>query len=358
MQRHEQFPPLNNSTYLNTPTSGLLSKDVLTWRRKHDEDFFQRGYFFRANFEAFLYGVKETLANFFQADASNTFLVPNFSFGFNTLLEGLSKNERFLLLQEDYPSVNYPVESRGFSCTHIAVSEHLEEDILAKIETFKPTVFAFSLVQYISGIAIDLAFIRQLKETYPDLLLIADGTQFCGTQQFDFGASGLDVLASSGYKWMMSGYGSGFIFLKTSLLERLYTAEQKHPKPTEPFLKGKGLFSLYFEPGHQDTLIYGTLQQAVLAFEREGMQNVAQHIRLLAERAKIAFAERGLLSSTVVKRKTHSSIFNLALDAATFQRLQDANIVCVHRGKGVRVGFHFFNTTADLEKVLAIIDAL
>ncbi|QNL50935.1 aminotransferase class V-fold PLP-dependent enzyme [Olivibacter sp. SDN3] len=356
MQLHEQYPPLNNSTYLNTPTSGLLSKDILTWRRQHDEDFFRRGYFFRDNFDGFLYGVKETLANFFQADASNTFLIPNFSFGFNTLLEGLSKEERFLLLQEDYPSVNYPVESRGFTCTHVAVSEHLEQDILAQIETFKPTVFAFSLVQYISGIAIDLTFIKQLKETYPELLLIADGTQFCGTRKFDFSASGLDVLAGSGYKWMMAGYGSGFIFLKAALLERLYTQAQKHPKPMAPFLKDKGLLTLLFEPGHQDTLIYGTLQQAVLAFERIGMRDIEQHISSLAEQAKIAFTERGLLTNAVIKRETHSSIFNLSIDETTYQRLQQANIVCVRRGRGVRIGFHFFNTTEDLAKALAAID--
>jgi len=356
MHIQEQFPSLHNSIYVNTPTSCLLAKDVLDWRREHDTAFFEQGFAFRESFEPFLKSVKQSLADFFHADVDNTYLIPNFSFGFNTFLEGLSSSERFLLLQEDYPSVNYAIESRGFPRDYVAVTEHLEENILAKIKQFQPTVFAFSLVQYISGIKIDFAFIKRLKQLHPEILLIADGTQYCGTASFNFQSSGLDLLAASGYKWMMAGYGNGFLFIKESIKKKLYPSAHAFSKPTEPFLKEKELLSLYFEPGHQDTLTFGTLQQALLLLERTGINTIETNIRILSAKAKTAFATRGLLADKVVKRDQHSSIFNLSIDEHTYNHLQEAGIICVRRGTGVRVGFHFFNTDDDLNQILEVLD--
>lgn len=351
-----QFPLLAKTTYVNTPGSGILSKDILEWRRQHDENYFNAGSAFRINQESFHQGVKQSLAGFFNANVQYTFLVPNFSFGMNTFLAGLSRSERFLLLQEDYPSVNYAVESRGFTTDYLQIDEQLEENIIAKIERFKPTVFAFSLVQYISGIKLDLDFIKQLKKQYPAILFIADGTQFCGTESFDFEASGLDFLGSSGYKWMLSGYGNGFVFLKEGVLSRLYADIPKHAMPTEPFLKGRGVLSLYFEPGHLDTLVFGTLQQSILSFQRLGMNNIENLIKKLSKKAKEAFAERDLLAPSVVERTDHSSIYNLKLNGNTYEKLSTEGVICLPRGGGIRVGFHLYNTEEDLEKILSVID--
>ncbi|GAA4803347.1 aminotransferase class V-fold PLP-dependent enzyme [Olivibacter ginsenosidimutans] len=355
MQIQDQFPALKNSTYLNTATSCLLAKDILHWRRQHDEAFLQQGYAFRGHFEEFLVDVKRTVANFFHADAQNTFLLPNFSFGFNTFLQGLASAERILLLQEDYPSVNYPIERLAFPYAYVSVSASMEDDILRKIETFKPTVFAFSLVQYISGIKIDFKFLKHLKEKYPDMLLLADGTQYCGTEVFDFKASGLDLLASSGYKWMMAGYGSGFLLLQEQAKARLHHVHSTNT-PSASFLREKDPFSLYFEPGHQDTLVFGTLKQAILLLQKTGIQTITDINHRLSIAAKIAFTERGLLTEAVVKRKQHATIFNLDLSETCYQQLQEQQIICVRRGSGVRVGFHFFNTEADLATLLQVID--
>src|SRR3546814_481911 len=136
-------------------------------------------------------------------------LVPNFSFAFNTLLEGLAPSHRFLLMEEEYPSIHYPVMGKGFPCHFVAPHGALEERILDAIKKFKPTVFVFSVVHYITGVKIDLNFVRQLKVDFPDLILIADGTQYCGTEAFNFEDSGIDVFAASAYKWMLAGYGNG-----------------------------------------------------------------------------------------------------------------------------------------------------
>lgn len=356
MEIAAQFPVLENYTYLNTASSGILSKSIQQWRRSHDEDFMKRGSEFRTQQADFLQDVRQHVARFFRGSVENTFLVQNFSLAFNTFLDGLSHDHRFLLIKSDYPSVNYPVESRGFSCEYADLNEELEQNILAKIKVFKPSILAISLVQYIGGIKIDLNFIKRLKTEYPNMLIVADGTQFCGTENFNFQESGLDVLISSGYKWMLSGYGNGFVLIKEDACKELYKNRLNHSLPSEPFLKDRGLLSLCFEPGHLDTLNFGTLKQSILLLEEFGMEAIEKKLQEIGQIAKKAFMDRGLLSRSVIERTLHSTIFNITANAELIKRIKDANILALPRGEGLRVSFHFYNNEKDLAFLLKAID--
>ena len=55
----------------------------------------------------------------------------------------------------------------------------------------------------------------------------------------------------------------------------------------------------------------------------------------------------------VLKRPNHSSIFNIKGGKLLFKFLQNKDIRCVIRGKGVRVSFHFYNTDEDLKKLIS-----
>lgn len=356
MNFKDQFPILANYTYLDTASSGILSRSIIDWRRSHDEDFMQNGSRFRFSQGKLLQEARESVARFFHTKAENTYLIPNFSIGFNTFLDGLSTDHRFLLINSDYPSINYPVQSRGFSCEYAEPNEFFEQNILSKIESFKPSILVFSLVQYTSGIKIDLDFLKTIKREYPHILIVADGTQFCGTEDFNFETSGLDVLIASGYKWMLSGYGNGFILLKDTVCDQLYQSRRSSLLPTEPFLQDKNILSLCFEPGHLDTLNFGTLKQSISFFEEIGFDLIQKRIQSISKLAKVAFTERGLLSKEVMLRSNHSSIFNIKANEALAKRLTDAKIAVTPRGKGLRLAFHFYNDEEDLQHLLEVLD--
>ncbi len=351
-----QFPVLANYTYLNTANSGILSRDIAAWRNRHDQDYLSTGSFFRLKKDAFLQNGRNTIASFFNGSVAHTYLVPNFSHGFNVVLEGLGVPKRFLLLKEDYPSVNYPVESRGHQCQYVAVNEQLEQNILEAIKLFEPEVLALSLVQYTNGMKVDLEFIKQLKTDYPEILIIADGTQFCGTASFDFANSGIDVMIASGYKWLLAGYGNDFVLLTESAAGKLYTNEKKAALPIEGFLKDRDTLSLYFEPGHLDTLNFGTLFNAITYLQHLGIYVIESRIKTLSAKAREAFIARNLLTDAVVNRKGHSSIYNLMLPSTMAKELTDNGIIVTSRGAGIRVSFHFYNSETDLEKLLQVID--
>ncbi|WP_461533066.1 aminotransferase class V-fold PLP-dependent enzyme [Sinomicrobium sp.] len=353
------FPILRDYTYLNTPASGILAKPILEWRRQHDEAFAQGGSLFREEYEALSQLTKMDMARFFNARSTQTVLLPNFSFGFNTLLGDLADTHHYLLLKDDYPSINYTVERQGLKRTYATVDEHLESRIEEAVAKHHPTVFAFSIVQYLSGIKIDLAFLKSLKRQYPGLLIVADGTQYCGTEPFDFENSGIDILIASGYKWMLAGYGNGFMLVKDEAKVFLYPPEKQQnvPKPQLQHLLGKDALSFSFEPGHQDTLAMGTLREAIRMFGEMDFAAETERLRKLVERAKQEFTARGLLTDAVVNRKlSHGTFFNLKGDDTLFDTLQTQRILCARRGPGIRVGFHIFNNEEDLASLLSAID--
>lgn len=349
------FPILKKYTYLNTAYSGLLSVDIAKWRAIHDADFVSDVSNFKIKYASLPDTLRSNVSGIFGSKKENTFLVNNFSLGFDILLNGLDRKHRFLLLKEDYPSIRDPVTSMGFDFRDVAIDENIEENIMNAIEDFKPTVFAFSMVQYISGFKMDSTFLKKIKATYPDLLLVADGTQFTGTKVFNFLSSGLDSLVGSGYKWLMGGYGNGYVFLSDQIKDELYQDRKKAPGFATSHIK-ENYLSLCFEPGHLDTLSFGSLHQGLNYLQNLGMDFIEKTNQQLCQTAREAFYSRGLIPAWMFTRKEQSTIINLPLDTKTIDKLNASGILSSKRGNGLRISFHFYNTTEDLNRFLEVLD--
>ena len=351
------YPAAASMTYLNTASCGLLSKPLVEWRKAHDQKLLQDGSLYRDLHKAHIKEIRESVARFFTARTDEVALVPNFSFGINVILDAMSKGKKVLLLNSDYPSVNWPFEHRDFDVSYAEIDENLEDNILEAISKYQPDVLALSLVQYISGLKIDLSFVKRLKQQQPSLFIIADGTQFLGTERFSFLDSGIDVLGASCYKWMLSGYGNALFMVRKEAQKLLHSSTIGFNSADAQFSKRDALeFVGHMEPGHQDTLNYGSLGESILFFESLGVSAIENHLADLCGKAFQAFKKRGLLLAMVANRPNHSTIFNLKGDMSLFQKLQENGIVCSLRGKGIRVSFHIYNSEEDLIQLLKILD--
>lgn len=351
----KQFPLLDQYTYLDTAASGLLSDDVLEFRQEHDLDFLIGGSLFREKRDSLFLKVRKAVGSLFGCEANRVALVPNFSYGFNLLMEGIEPSKKVLLLQNDYPSVNWAVESRGFKTCYAEIDENLEQNIAEAVADEKPDIFAFSLVQYINGVKIDTNFLLKLKQENPGLLLFADGTQYCGTEKFDFEASALDVLGASAYKWMNAGYGNAFFLFKEHMEEMVEPQELKLKELQGKNKPHQGSFIGKFEPGHLDTLNFGSLKTAIDLINKFGMEEIETRVKDLSATVKKELTALDLLEPAVVDRNLHSSIFNIKGDEKLFQKLRSNKVICSRRGDGIRLSFHYFNTHEDIDKLLKVL---
>lgn len=354
--QRNKFPVLRTGIYVNTATSGILSEDVLEWRQEHDLDFLLGGSAAKSQTYHILKETREALGKFFNLDSDNVALVPGFSQGLNLLLEGLSKTEKVVLLEGDYPSLNWPFENRGFPITYVTIGEQLEERIYNRIKEDNCTVFACSLVQWLNGLKIDFDFLKRLKKDFPELMIIADGTQFCGTEYFDFTASGIDILGASGYKWMLAGYGNGFLLTRPEIHQRFTLKSMGYGSGRNAkHLNGKRTFCKHLEPGHLDSLSFGTLRFSLQFLTDIGMDAVGEQNDLLSKMAKTAFTELNLLDNFITLRGGHSTIFNIKGNDRLFKKLEQENVVCAQRGDGIRISFHFYNVVEELTEIIKIV---
>lgn len=351
----KEFPVLSQNTYLNTASSGLLYDTLLDYRQEHDLDFLIGGSMFRDHQEKFLNSVRKSIADFCGGTSKNTVLTPNFSIGFNTILNGLAKNKKILLLDEDYPSINFSVKSKGFEVCYAEVNASLEENISEAITKYSPDIFAFSLVQYTSGITIDLDFLKNLKIKHPNLLIIADGTQFCGTKAFNFKQSGIDILGCSGYKWLLGGYGNGFLLFKEDILKQVTpnsyvkTSIDSSYDPSYTNIKSR------YECGHLDTFNFGSLQHSIQFLSKIGLPKIEGKIKGLSIYAKKCFTNLGLLDKNTMQRNDYSPIFNITGDQKLHNTLKEKNIITSLKGNGIRISLHFYNNEEDINKLVEIL---
>ena len=350
------FPVLRNNTYLNTAGTGLLSEDLLEWRQEHDLDFLIGGSQAKANAHILLKETRETIAKFFNFSSDNVALIPSFSQGLNLLLEGLGSNEKVLLLQDDYPSLNWPFEGRDFKIDHLIIGPDLEQRIYEEIKSNHHTVFACSTVQWLNGLKIDFEFIKRLKHDFPEIIIIIDGTQYCGTEYFDFGGSGVDIMGASGYKWLLSGYGNAFLMVKPEVQHRFNLRSSGFGSGRNAkYQKDGRTFCKRLEPGHLDSLCFGSLQFSMKFLMRLGLETIGKHNEGLRNLFRTTAMEYQILEPYLAERKHHGTIFNIPGDEKLFQKLAARSIVCAQRGGGVRVSFHFYNTISNVNDVLTVV---
>jgi len=352
----KHFPVVNHCVYANTAAIGLLSDELLEWRQEHDLDFLIGGADMKLESFNLISDAKQTVGEFFGCQRDDVALVPNFSLGLNLILEGLDASHKILLLETDYPSVNWPFESRGYAISYAKIDQHLEANIEVQLKTNACTVLALSLVQWDTGIMIDLDFLKRIKAAYPELLIIADGTQFCGAFDFDFDSSGIDVLGASAYKWLLAGTGNGFMLFSKDA-QTILQPKASGFNSVNGNLEAKRVFRFtkHLEPGHLDSLSFGSLDFSLKMLMKLGLKNIEKHNRSLIKKALQCFGELGLLRENVLQRKDHSTIFNLKGDDALFQHLVTNNVSCTQRGGGIRISFHIYNDEKDIDKIVDIL---
>lgn len=356
LKYRKSYPVLNHTIYANTAAFGLLGEELLEWRQNHDLDYLIGGSAMKIESLGLISEARVMVGEFFNCNKDLVALVPNFSLGLNMLLEGLDSKEHILLLENDYPSVNWPFESRGFQISYAKIDERLEENIIEKVKTNSISVLALSLVQWINGIRVNLDFLKTLKEEFPQLLIIADGTQFCGAFDIDFQNSGIDVLGASGYKWLLAGTGNGFMLFK-DLAKSRFRIKTIGFNSANAILTAKNTipYNKHFEPGHLDSLNFGSLKHALENLNNIGMKEITAHNENLSAWAMKGFSELGLLNNDVLHRHQHSTIFNIIGNDLLFNHLMEANVVCSRRGNGIRISLHYYNTLEDIDSILEII---
>ncbi len=313
---------------------------------------------------------REHFAAMIGADSTEIALMPNTTYGLNLAARGLPlRPGTILTFDGEFPSCVYPfmaLASRGVGLERVPANEAGlpdEDEFVRRIGRGDVVAVVVSWVQYASGFVVDLARIGAACRA-AGVFFVVDGIQGCGVRPIDVHALGVDIFASGAQKWMLSPWGTGFVYVRHELHEVVQapdvgwacmTASADYAWLTNyayEFLPDARRFEVV-------TLAYHDFGVAVesLACMREagGPAVLGEHIATLGDRIVEWAQERDDVRLwTPAERERRAGVIALVpkdLDGA-MRRLKAAGVVCVPREGAVRLAPHAYNTMEDVERAL------
>ncbi len=269
----------------------------------------------------------------------------------------------------EFPANRFPwlsLEPRGVVVREVPVGPGPAG--LEAIETAinpRTRLVSASWVSYSSGLRLDIGALAELCRER-EVLLVLDVTQGLGGLELQLDDAPCDLVVCAGYKWLLGPYGLGFAWVRPELAERL------RPGLVNWFaIEGARDFNrlsecrLAFVPGASrfdvnETADFTNVAAGIASLrylQRVGVAQVERHVQALLGRL-IAGLPSGLHDAGAAQAGRRSNI--LCLTGEGIERAADAleaERVFVSRREGtIRISPHLFNSEAEIDRVLEILD--
>src|SRR5204863_4632106 len=315
------------------------------------------------------------VAQLINADPAEIALATNTGYGLNLAAQALplKKGDTVLLSDKEFPANVYPwlaLKERGIKVEVARVGADGWPDehyLLSRMRDPKVRVLAVSFVQFSNGYRADLKKLSAAARengTY----LVVDGIQGIGNSVLDVRETPVDILACGGQKWLLSPWGSGFVYVRRELISALEPAvtgwmafegtddfsRLTDYNPTfRPDARRFEMVTLPFQDFHGMTTSVGMLAEL-------GVDDIAQYARTLHEPVLRWADENGIRVVSPSDEAHRSAIVCLAPahPAEAYHALKRAHVVCSLRGGAIRVAPHCCNTVGEMERVLDVLDQL
>jgi selenocysteine lyase/cysteine desulfurase len=211
----EQFPVTASSVYLNTAAAGPLARSTAQAGVSYYEQMKNDGDLHWDEWLARREEVRAKVAAFINAEPDEIGLTTNTSSGMNVIIDALDKHGEVISCDLEFPVTTIPWMHRRIPVHLVkSVAGVVTPEDLREAMTTRTGIISLSYVQYSNGFRSDLAALGEIKGAHA---LVVNASQAAGAFEIDVKRMKIDALCSTGHKWMLSGYGSGFVYLSREL---------------------------------------------------------------------------------------------------------------------------------------------
>jgi cysteine desulfurase / selenocysteine lyase len=236
--------------------------------------------------------------------------------------------------------------------------------LLDRLSDPRVRVLAVSLVQFSNGYTIDLARLSEATRA-SGTFLVVDAIQGLGQVPVDLRRTPVDVLATGAQKWLLSPWGSGFVYVRQALIRDLRPAITGWMafEGTDDFsrltqyndtLRGDARrFELITLP-YQD---FAGMNTSVGLLLELGIDRIVAHLRTLQEPV-LAWARKSGARIGSPQGDHQSAILCIAPGnvGEAFRGLKAARVICSMREGAIRLSPHAYNTIDEMERVVEILE--
>jgi cysteine desulfurase / selenocysteine lyase len=370
--RRTEFPWTADTIYLNNASVGPLPERTRlaleAFNRKRaapfqlpDRDLF-----------ATMAESRRLAAELIGANPEEIALTINTGFGLSLAARSLPLRTGDIVLASDreFPANVYPwmmLKDSGVTLELVPTTPDGWPDearLLERLGDPRVRVLAVSLVQFSNGYTVDLARLSaatRASGTY----LVVDAIQGVGQLPVDVTRTPVDILACGAQKWLLSPWGSGFVYVRRDLVRELnptitgwmaFEGTEDFTRLTEyrDTLRGDARrFELITLP-YQD---FAGMNASLGLLLSAGVPRIAEHLQTLHAPVMAWAAEREV--RVVSPRGKHGSGILCVQPpdvGGAFRRLKGARVIASMREGAIRLSPHLYNTVEEMERIVDILE--
>ena len=241
------------------------------------------------------------------------------------------------------------------------------DDFLAHIGP-RTRLVSTSLVRFDDGARIDAARLAEACHAVGAHLLL-DVSQCVGALPLDVRSLGADFVVAAGYKWLLSPYGTGFLWARSELIEQMRVgpfywmalegAAEFHTLWMREWKLARGA-RRWDSPETASFFNLAAMEASLEFLLRAGVETIWEHNRrLIGEMIERLPHDRCVLASPreEAARGPYACVAARSSEktAALYERLRAANVIVSLREGALRVAPHLYNTERDIDRLLSVL---
>jgi len=356
----KQFPVTNRLAYLNSAAAGPVSMAAHAAATDYYQKMMSDGDVHWNRWLADRETTRVRLAKFINAEPDEIAFTTNTSSGMNLIVDALEERGEVISSELEFPVTTLPWMHRRIP-VHLlpAVEGAVRVESIREAMTRDTGVIALSHVQFSNGFRINL---DELGRHKGDHALVVNASQSAGAFEIDVKRMQIDALCSTGHKWMLAGYGSGFVYLSRNLLQQTRARALSWLSVDDPFemrndeLRPRHDAAARIELGCPHFAGIFALSASVKLIAEIGIANIQDRVLDLNRKLTRRLAEDNwTVLSPLMNEASRSGETLIQVDRppevvrALFRR----GVVATEKPQGIRAATHFFNDESDIERLVS-----
>jgi cysteine desulfurase/selenocysteine lyase len=353
------FPVTEKVAYLNTAAAGPLSRGVMEAGSGYYQQMMADGDLHWNEWLAKREEVRRGVARLINAEPDEIGFTTNTSSGTNLIVDALQQRGEVISCDLEFPVSTIPWMHRQIPVHLVkSVDGELQPGDVRRAMTPKTGIISLSHVQYSNGFRSDLTRLGLEKGNHA---LVVNASQSAGVFEIDVKQMKIDALCATGHKWMLSGYGSGFVYISRALLAETKPRAIGWLSVEDPYGDRNSEINLRRDASARSELgcphfagIFA-LGTSVDFFNQVGMANIQERAlsvnRILTDR----LVEAGLRVLSPLDNESNRSAETLVAienPAQVVTTLAEQSVIVTGKPEGIRVATDFFNNDQDIERLI------
>ena len=374
--RESEFPwaARGEGIYLNNASTGPLPQRALRAIREFDE---RRAAPYRLSDDlqfATLARGRELIAQLIRAEVEEIGLAVNTSYGINLAAFSLPLGAGDVVLTPDreFPANVYPwmelARRRGVIYRRIPTCDGAVDEEALRRELEDPAVRAVSVswVGFASGYTVDLEAIGRACRAR-GAYFVVDAIQGLGPLTLDVRACHVDILACGAQKWLLSPWGTGFVYVRRELLAQLEpnVVSWMAVKGSDDFRRLVDYDLTWRDDARRFEFItlpfqdFAGMNASLELIHELGPAAIAHQVASLADVIVLwAASQRDVELVTPSPPRHRAGIVSLRMPnaARVSAALKGAGVSHSLREGAIRLSPHFYNTREEIRRTLRVIE--